>query len=69
MSEAMKQMYVVMIKVDKTLPWIELNEAYATKKGAKEAAERSLKAMKAKVINLSEKQQPIKALISVRSSR
>jgi len=58
-----------MIKVDKTLPWIELNETYQTKREARKAANHSLKSMKTKVVNVPEKKKPMKTVASIRISR
>jgi hypothetical protein len=63
------QMYIIMIKVDKTLPWIELDETYQTKREAREAANQALKSMKTKVVNVPEKKKAMKTVASIRVSR
>jgi hypothetical protein len=44
--------YGVWIQIDKTLPWIELEETYRTKNEAVVAAKQKLNAMKIKVVDM-----------------
>lgn len=55
-------MYVVWIRVDETLPWIEMKGTYQTKKEAKQAAEEFLNNMGIKIVKMPEKRRQIKAV-------
>ncbi len=58
-----------MVKIDDTLPWIELKRNYQTRKEAKQAAEDFLKSMQMKVVAIPEKALAIKQIASVKSKR
>jgi len=58
-----------MVKIDDTLPWIELKKNYQTRKEAKQAAEDFLKSMQMKVVAMPEKALTIKQRTSVKSRR
>ena len=58
-----------MVKIDDTLPWIELKRNYQTRKEAKQAAEDFLKSMQMKVVAMPEKAMMIKQMTSVKSKR
>lgn len=58
-------MYGVMVKIDKTLPWIELERTCETHREAKKAAEDFIKSLQLKIIALPEK-KPMKALVTVK---
>ena len=62
-------MFAVMIKVDDTLPWIELKKSYQTRREAKQAAEDFIKSLQMKVVAMPEKAQPLKQAISIRTKR
>ena len=62
-------MFTVMVKIDDTLPWIELKKNYQTRKEAKQAAEDFLKSMQMKVVAMPEKALTIKQRTSVKSRR
>jgi hypothetical protein len=64
-----KNLYVVWIKIDETLPWIELKGAYQTRREAKKAANESLSMVKVKTVESPEKRSPMKALASVKARR
>jgi hypothetical protein len=55
-----KKVYAVRIKVDETLPWIELKRAY-TYKEARKAAEDFLSSMKLKIITVPEEAKQAKS--------
>jgi len=61
-----KKLYAVWIKIDDTLPWIELKETYQTRREAEKAAEDSLNNIKVKIVTIPEKRKPIKALATIR---
>lgn len=45
--------YSVWIKIDDTLPWIELSETYRTRNEAQTAAKQKLGTAKVKIVNMS----------------
>jgi len=46
-------LYTAWIKIDETLPWIEIQRDYATKKEAKKAAKKVLSNAKIKIAKIS----------------
>ena len=60
-------MFTVMVRIDDTLPWIELKRSYQTRKEARQAAEDFLKSMQMKVVAMPEKALTIKQMASVKS--
>jgi hypothetical protein len=61
-----KNLYAVWIKIDETLPWIELKGTYQTKREAKKATKDFLNSIKVKVVETPEKQKQIKAMATIR---
>lgn len=61
-----KTLYAVWIKIDETLPWIELKETYQTKREAKRAAEKFLNSVKMKIVRVQEKGRQTKALATIK---
>jgi hypothetical protein len=57
----------VCIKVDETLPWIELKGEYQTKREAKKAAKEFLSNIKIKIIKTSESKKRIKPLVTAKA--
>ena len=64
-----KNLYAVWIKIDDTLPWIELKGQYQTRTEAKKAATEFLNTIKTKIVESPEKRSPVKAWASVRATR
>ena len=60
-------LFTVMVRIDDTLPWIELKRSYQTRKEARQAAEDFLKSMQMKVVAMPEKALTIKQMASVKS--
>ncbi|MEM2971575.1 MAG: hypothetical protein QW270_04035 [Candidatus Bathyarchaeia archaeon] len=60
-------MYTVCVKVDETLPWIELKGEYQTRKEAKEAAKKFLNSVKIKIVKTSMDKRKIPATAKVMS--
>lgn len=50
-------LYVVWIKIDEILPWIELEGKYKTKKEAKRVAKGNLNEIQMKIVNIPEKKK------------
>jgi hypothetical protein len=64
-----KNLYAVWIRIDETLPWIELKGEYQTRREAKKAAIASLSMMKIRAVEIPEKRSSIKALALVKATR
>lgn len=62
-------MYTVWIKIDKTLPWVELEGEYQTRKEAKRAADGQLRNMKVKIVRGKESVENLKALATAKTMR
>ncbi|MDH5746210.1 MAG: hypothetical protein OEZ21_04540 [Candidatus Bathyarchaeota archaeon] len=62
-------MYAVWIRIDETLPWIELKGKYQTRSEAKRAADKFLSSIKIRVVTMPEKRRRIKALATVKHAR
>lgn len=61
-----KNLYTTWIKIDETLPWIELKGVYQTKREAKKAAKDLLGSIKVKIVAAPEKRKQMKALATIR---
>jgi len=61
-----KNLYAVWIKIDETLPWIELKATYQTRREAKKAAKDFLNSIKVKIVATPEKRKQMKALATIR---
>jgi hypothetical protein len=62
-------LYTVWIRINETLPWIELKGEYPTRREARQAAEQALKNTLLKIVNIPQENRPIKALATARVSR
>ena len=62
-----KNLYSIWIKIDETLPWIELKDTYHTRKEANKAAEDFLKSLHMEIVEIPTKGNQIKALATVKS--
>jgi hypothetical protein len=60
-------LYTVLIRVDETLPWIELKGKYETRKEAKRAAAEAIEKMAVMVMNVPEDSKPLKAVAIMRA--
>jgi len=52
MSKLESQAYTTWIKIDDSLPWIELRETFQTKTQAQESAKEKLNAVKIKIVKM-----------------
>jgi len=59
-------LYTVWIRIDETLPWIELKETYQTRREAEKAVENVRNNMKMKIVAMQEKGKLMKALATAR---
>jgi hypothetical protein len=61
-----KKVYAVWIKVDSTLPWIELKRAYQTRKEARKAAQDFLNSMQIRIVTIPETEKKVRPLATIR---
>jgi hypothetical protein len=62
-------LYTVLIRVDETLPWIELKGEYETRKEAQRAAAEAVEKIAVMVMNVPQERRPLKALAIMRARR
>lgn len=62
-------MYAAWIRIDETLPWIELKKEYATRKEARQAAQYAIGRLAVKLVRISQEDKPLKVLATVRINR
>jgi len=62
-------LYTVWIRIDETLPWIELKKEYATRREARQAAQYVIGKMAVKLVRISQEDQLLKVLAPVRINR
>jgi hypothetical protein len=58
-----KNVYVVWVKLDETLPWIELKGTYQTMREAKTAATEARSELQTKIVNAPKEGKPQKLLL------
>ena len=59
-------MYSAWVKIDESLPWIELKEVFQTKIEAQEAIKEKLSKVKIKIVEMPPRKNQIKASITVK---
>jgi len=57
------------MKINETLPWIELEGIYRTRKEAEEAADRFLASIETKLVEIPAKRKQMKALATIGTAR
>ena len=62
-------MFSIWIKIDKTLPWIEINGTYETRKEAKKAAETFLNSIQLRIISTPENRRKLRELVTLQTHR
>ncbi|MEM3696060.1 MAG: hypothetical protein QXQ94_00960 [Candidatus Bathyarchaeia archaeon] len=62
-------MYIIWVKIDETLPKIELKGEYQTKREAKMAAKQAISNIKVEIVNASQKRDYIKPLATAKAIR
>jgi hypothetical protein len=65
-QEMVKDLHTVWIKIDESLPWIELEGTYETRKDAKEAAKNCLYRTQVKIVAIPEKTKELRAIATIR---
>lgn len=59
-------MYAVWIKIDESLPWMELSGTYQSRKEAQKAAKKFLKTIRVKIVRVNVEHKPMKAVVMVK---
>jgi len=59
-------MYSAWVKIDDSLPWIELKEVFQTKNEAQGAIKEKLSKVKIKIVEMPPRKSPIKASITAK---
>jgi len=61
-------LHTIWIKIDESLPWIELKGTYDTRKNAKEAAKNRIRRTQVKIVAIpvSKKRKQLKAIAAIR---
>ena len=62
-------MYCIWIRVDDTLPWIELKGEYETKEKAKQAGQTVTGRIAVRLVKLSQERRLAESLVTVRARR
>ena len=62
-------MYTVWVRIDETLPWIELKGKYLTRREAKKAAKDAQESLKTKIVELPERRNTMEPLATMRVAR
>lgn len=65
----MKPLYHAWIRLDNTLPWIELEGTHRTSSEARRFAKLAMRKAKIKIVSIPEKKQDAKALATVKTAR
>lgn len=56
------------MKINETLPWIEIEGTYETRNEARKAAKGTIKKMKIKIVRLPDKDKAIRTLVPIKAS-
>ncbi len=67
MTSTGESMYYVMVKIEESLPWIELKGEYATKTEARQAAQRVMQRIGTKIANIPDERRSMRAVVTVRT--
>lgn len=62
-------MYTIWIRIDDTLPWIELKKEYATRREAKQAAQYTVDRLAVRLVRTSQNAKPLNVLATAKFSR
>ena len=61
-----KNVYTVWIKINETLPWIELENEYQTRVEARKEVEKILKNAKIRIVSEQKKAKRVKVLVAIK---
>lgn len=59
-------LYAVWIRIDETLPWIELKGVYQTRKEAREATKEFLSKINVKIVKAEKERRQMKAVVAIK---
>lgn len=59
-------MYAIWIKIDETLPWIELKETYQTRKEADKASKDFLRSLQIRIVDTPTKKNQMRILATIK---
>jgi hypothetical protein len=59
-------LYAIWVKIDETLPWIELSGTYQTEKEARKIARELLSKIRVKVVKVEKERRQMKAVATVK---
>jgi hypothetical protein len=59
-------LYAIWVKIDETLPWIELNGTYQTEKEARKMAKELLSKIKVRIAKVEKERRQMKAVATVK---
>jgi len=59
-------LYAIWVKIDETLPWIELSGTYQTREEARRMAKTLLKKIRVKVVMVEKERRQMKAVVTVK---
>jgi len=59
-------LYAIWVKIDETMPWIELSGTYQTREEARKVANELLSKMRIKIVKVEEKRRQMKAIVMVK---
>jgi hypothetical protein len=62
-------LYTIWVKIDETLPWIELKGEHQTREAAKKAIDEILNGIKIKIVKASENRESVKAMATAKATR
>jgi hypothetical protein len=65
--KTVKDLYSIWIRIEGTLPWIELKGEYATRREATQAAQEAVNNITVKLVNIPQEKRALRALATVRT--
>ncbi len=69
MTSTGESMYYVMVKIEESLPWIELKGEYATRTEARQGAQRVMQRIGMKIASIPDERRSMRAVVTVRAKR
>jgi hypothetical protein len=63
-----KKLYAAWVKINETLPWIEIEGTYETRNAARKAAKEAMKRMKIKIVHLPDKEKQARILSPIKAN-
>ena len=64
--QAVKNVHAIWIKIDESLPWIELKGTYGTRKDAKKAAKSCIHRTQVRIVAIPENRKQLRAIATTR---